>query len=132
MLLIPPKQARQVLQCSAQSTELPKALRPAQPLQRLRLLSFNFQVGISTSAYLHYLTRSWKHLLPHRERLLTLQRASRMLENFDLVALQEVDGGSLRTGYINQVEQLALTSHFPYWYQQLNRNLAPFAQHSNG
>lgn len=132
MLLMPPKQARQVLQCSAQSTELPKALRPAQPLQRLRLLSFNFQVGISTSAYHDYLTRSWKHLLPHRERHLNLQRVSRMLENFDLVALQEVDGGSLRTGYINQVEQLALMSHFPYWYQQLNRNLAPFAQHSNG
>ena len=36
--------------------------------QRIRLLSFNIQVGISTSAYRHYVTRSWKHLSPHQER----------------------------------------------------------------
>lgn len=124
--------ARQVLECSVHNTPLPDLLRPAQPLQRLRLLSFNFQVGISTSAYHHYLTRCWKHLLPHKERLRNLQKVGRMLDDFDLVALQEVDGGSLRTGHINQVEQLARISRFPYWYQQLNRNLAPFAQHSNG
>lgn len=124
--------ARQVLECSAQSTALPGPLRPAPSRQRLRLLSFNIQVGISTSAYHHYLTRCWKHLLPHRERQLNLQRVAGMLDDFDLVALQEVDGGSLRTRQINQVEQLARMARFPYWYQQLNRNLAPFAQHSNG
>ena len=31
---------------------------------RLRLLSFNIQVGISTERYRHYLTRGWQHLLP--------------------------------------------------------------------
>lgn len=124
--------ARPILACSARATALPEALRPAQPHNRLRLLSFNIQVGIRTSAYHHYLTRCWKHLLPHRERQTNLQQVGNMLDNFDLVALQEVDGGSLRTGNINQVEQLAQMSHFPYWYQQLNRNLAPFAQHSNG
>ncbi|BBI54561.1 hypothetical protein HORIV_69820 [Vreelandella olivaria] len=34
----------------------------------LRLLTFNLQVGIQTSAYHHYLTRSWQHLLPHPRR----------------------------------------------------------------
>lgn len=98
----------------------------------LRLLSFNIQVGINTQRYRHYLTRSWQHLLPHAGRAGNLQRIGSLLADFDLVALQEVDGGSLRSGYVNQVEQLAQLGDFPYWYQQLNRNLGRFAQHSNG
>ncbi|ASL25010.1 endonuclease/exonuclease/phosphatase family protein [Azotobacter chroococcum] len=99
---------------------------------RLRLLSFNIQVGIRTESYRHYLTRSWQHLLPHAGRAVNLQRIGDLLADFDLVALQEVDGGSLRSDYVNQVEHLAQLGNFPYWYQQLNRNLGPLAQHSNG
>lgn len=99
---------------------------------RLRLLSFNIQVGISTERYHHYLTRGWQHLLPHPGRAGNLQRIGALLGDYDLVALQEVDGGSLRSGYVNQVEQLAELGAFPYWYQQLNRNLGRLAQHSNG
>lgn len=99
---------------------------------RLRLLSFNIQVGISTERYRHYLTRSWQHLLPHTGRAGNLQKIGQLLSDFDLVALQEADGGSLRSGYVNQVEHLAQLGSFPYWYQQLNRNLGRFAQHSNG
>ncbi|MBM3109873.1 endonuclease/exonuclease/phosphatase family protein [Pseudomonas sp. P66] len=99
---------------------------------RLRLLSFNIQVGISTERYRHYLTKSWQHLLPHNGRAGNLQKIGELLGDFDLVALQEADGGSLRSGYVNQVEHLAQLGAFPYWYQQLNRNLGRFAQHSNG
>ena len=99
---------------------------------RLRLLSFNIQVGIRTERYHHYLTRGWQHLLPHPGRAGNLQRIGALLGDYDLVALQEVDGGSLRSGYVNQVEQLAELGPFPYWYQQLNRNLGRLAQHSNG
>ncbi|MEB0039194.1 MULTISPECIES: endonuclease/exonuclease/phosphatase family protein [unclassified Pseudomonas] len=99
---------------------------------RLRLLSFNIQVGISTERYRHYLTRGWQHLLPHTGRAGNLQKIGDLLGDFDLVALQEVDGGSLRSGYVNQVEHLAQLGAFPYWYQQLNRNLGRFGQHSNG
>lgn len=99
---------------------------------RLRLLSFNIQVGISTEKYRHYLTRGWQHLLPHNGRAGNLQKIGDLLGDFDLVALQEADGGSLRSGYINQVEHLAQLGGFPYWYQQLNRNLGKFGQHSNG
>ena len=99
---------------------------------RLRLLSFNIQVGISTGRYHHYLTRGWQHLLPAPGRAGNLQRIGALLGDYDLVALQEVDGGSLRSGYINQVERLAELGAFPYWYQQLNRNLGRLAQHSNG
>jgi endonuclease/exonuclease/phosphatase family metal-dependent hydrolase len=99
---------------------------------RLRLLSFNIQVGISTERYRHYLTRGWQHLLPHNGRATNLQKIGNLLNDYDLVALQEADGGSLRSGYVNQVEHLAQLGSFPYWHQQLNRNLGRFAQHSNG
>ncbi|NBA96947.1 endonuclease/exonuclease/phosphatase family protein [Pseudomonas sp. R5(2019)] len=102
------------------------------PDGRLRLLSFNIQVGISTERYRHYLTRGWQHVLPHTGRATNLQKIGDLLNDFDLVALQEVDGGSLRSGYVNQVEHLAHLGGFPYWYQQLNRNLGRLAQHSNG
>ncbi len=100
--------------------------------ESLSLLSFNIQVGIKTQAYHHYLTRGWQHLLPHRQRNQTLDQIGRLLRQYDLVALQEADGGSLRSGFVNQVEYLADAGRFPYWYQQLNRNLGKLAQHSNG
>ncbi|TVP54611.1 MAG: EEP domain-containing protein [Halomonadaceae bacterium] len=99
---------------------------------RIRLLTFNIQVGISTSSYRHYLTRSWQHILPHRERNDNLDRIARLLRQYDVVALQECDGGSLRTGFINQVQYLSQASALPFWHQQLNRNLGRLAQHSNG
>lgn len=98
----------------------------------LRLLTFNIQVGINTSSYHHYLTRSWQHFLPNRRRIENLDRIATLLRQYDVVALQECDGGSLRSGYINQVQYLAEAAGIPYWYQQLNRNMGHIAQHSNG
>ena len=98
----------------------------------LRLLSFNIQVGISTGRYTHYLTNGWKHLLPHEGRADNLRLIGDLVKDYDVVALQEVDTGSLRSGFVNQVEYLAYRGHFPYWYAQLNRDLGPIAQHGNG
>ncbi|WP_448215144.1 endonuclease/exonuclease/phosphatase family protein [Endozoicomonas sp. 2B-B] len=106
----------------------PRSQKPG----HIRLLSFNIQVGINTQQFRHYLTRSWQHLLPHSRRARTLDQIAAALPDFDLVALQEADGGSLRSGFINQTEYLALKCQFPYWYHQLNRNLGKLAQHSNG
>lgn len=100
--------------------------------QTIRLLTFNIQVGISTSAYRHYLTRSWQHILPHRNRSENLDKIASLLKSYDVVALQEVDGGSLRSGFVNQVQYLARAGGFPFWHQQLNRNFGPIAKHSNG
>lgn len=99
---------------------------------RLRLLSFNIQTGIATSRYRHYVTRSLRHVLPHPERLDNLDRIAGLLGNYDIVGLQEVDGGSLRSGFINQTEYLAMQAGFPHWHTQTNRNLGKFAQHSIG
>lgn len=98
----------------------------------LKLLSFNIQVGIETGSYHHYLTKSWQHFLPSPKRKLALMRMAQTMSNFDLVAVQEADGGSFRSGFINQIEFLARKGRFPHWYQQVNRNLGPMAQHSNG
>jgi endonuclease/exonuclease/phosphatase family metal-dependent hydrolase len=101
-------------------------------MQQLKLLSYNIQAGIYTRQYSEYLINSWKHLLPHRERLYNLTRIAGVLRDFDFVGLQEVDAGSLRSGFIDQIEYLAYEAHFPHWYRQVNRNLGKLAQHSNG
>lgn len=100
--------------------------------RRLRLLSYNIQAGVDTQHFGQYVTRGWKHLLPHRERIDNLNRIARMVEGYDLVGLQEVDSGSLRSGFVDQTEYLAFRAGFPYWHKQVNRNLGKIAQYSNG
>ena len=98
----------------------------------LKLLSFNIQTGVDTRDFHEYVTKSWKHLLPLKERISNLNRIASLIEGYDLVGLQEVDSGSLRTGFLDQTEYLAHRGRFPYWYRQVNRSLGKIAQHSNG
>ncbi|MEC8444144.1 MAG: endonuclease/exonuclease/phosphatase family protein [Pseudomonadota bacterium] len=100
--------------------------------QRLRLLTFNIQVGIQSQGFHHYLLRSWQHLLPSQARQASLESIAELIQSFDLVALQEADGGSWRSGHQNQIEQLASLAEFPHWFHQVNRNLGRVAQHANG
>lgn len=115
---------------SAGST--PQVQNEAKPADRLRLLSYNFQTGVDTQHYREYVTKSWKHLVPLRERQANLNRIAEHLNHYDIVGLQEVDSGSLRSGFLDQTEYLAHRGGFPHWYRQINRNLGKFAQHSNG
>lgn len=101
-------------------------------IRPLRFLSFNIQVGIGTARYRHYVTKGWKHVLPHQGSNLNLERIAEVVQGYDFVALQEIDSGSLRSSYVNQVQFIADRARFPYWYTQLNRNLGPLAQHGNG
>ncbi|MDH5633153.1 MAG: endonuclease/exonuclease/phosphatase family protein [Gammaproteobacteria bacterium] len=98
----------------------------------LRILSFNVQTGIGTSQYSHYVTGSWKHFLPAIERKHNLKHIAAELSRYDVVGLQEVDGGSLRSKYMSQTEYLARKANFPFWHEQINRNLGRIAQHSIG
>lgn len=100
--------------------------------QRIKIMSYNVQVGITTRRPHHYFTHSWKHVLPHTQRLENLDRAAGLLGDIDIVGLQEVDAGSLRSNYINLAEYLAFRAGFPFWHHQVNRNLGRIAQHSNG
>lgn len=98
----------------------------------IRVLSYNIQNAIDTTRYRHYITGSWRHVLPDRKREANLERIGEWVEPYDLIGLQEVDAGSFRTGFMNQVEHLAYKADFPYWYFQTNRRLGRVAQQSNG
>ena len=100
--------------------------------QSIRLLTYNIQVGIPTKRYHQYLTKGWKHVFPHIDRYRNLDKIAAVCRNYDLVALQEVDAGSLRSGYVDQVEYLANSANFPYWFTHCNRKLGHVAQHGNG
>lgn len=100
--------------------------------QRLRLCSFNMQAAIGTHSYQNYLTSSWKHVLASSTSLSNLRRIATTLQTYDIVGLQEVDGGSLRSGHVNQLHFIADQAGYPYQYQQRNRNLGRFGQYCNG
>jgi len=100
--------------------------------QLLRILSYNVQVGIRTSHPRHYITGSWKHILPCPKRLQNLDVIASEILDYDIVGLQEVDAGSIRSNFINLAEYLAGRAEFPFWHHQVNRNLGRFAKHSNG
>jgi len=90
------------------------------------------QVGIDSHRYSDYVTQSWRHILPDSKRTNNLRNVANWLSNYDIVALQEVDAGSLRTQFINQIAFLADQGGFPHYHQQQNRHIAGIAAHSNG
>jgi endonuclease/exonuclease/phosphatase family metal-dependent hydrolase len=98
----------------------------------LRVLSYNVQAGIATQRFREYLTQGWRHVLPHPESRENLDRIAGVVRDFDIVGLQEVDAGSLRSGFVDQTEYLAHRAGFPFWYHQTNRDLGRLGQHSNG
>lgn len=100
--------------------------------RRLRLLSFNMQAGMEVQRFRHYITRSWQNILPAKGKIDNLNRISELLKDYDLVGLQEADGGSLRSGFVNQVEYLARLGNFPFWYQQCTRDFGSFGRYGNG
>lgn len=99
---------------------------------RLRLLSYNIQVGIQSKGAGDYVTNGWRHILPHAGRFENLDRIAEVMAEFDIVAVQEADAGSIRSGHINLVQYLAERARFPHWHIQNNRKLGRLAKHSNG
>ncbi len=98
----------------------------------IRLLSFNIQAGTSTARYHHYVTHSWRQVLPHTQRVANLDAIAGLVAPFDMIALQEVDSGSLRSGFINQSRYLATQSGMPFWCHQSNRKVGTVAYAGNG
>jgi endonuclease/exonuclease/phosphatase family metal-dependent hydrolase len=99
---------------------------------KIRLLSFNIQAGTSTARYHHYVTHSWRQVLPHTQRVENLDAIAELVAPYDMVALQEVDSGSLRSGFINQSRYLATHSDMPFWCHQSNRKVGTVAYAGNG
>ncbi|NEX16166.1 MAG: endonuclease [Halochromatium sp.] len=101
-------------------------------MNSLRLLTFNIQAGIESRRYRDYVANSWKHLIPHAARQRNLTSIGALLRGFDIIGLQEVDAGSLRSAYIDQAQYLAQEAGYPYSLSQVNRELGRLARHSNG
>lgn len=105
---------------------------PAPDGRRLSLLSANIQAAGTTRSYSDYVTRPWKHVLPHRDKRNNLDTLADLAAKFDLVGLQEADPGSLRSGFLNQTHYLAEKAGFPFWSHQPNRNIGRIASSANG
>ncbi len=88
--------------------------------------------GTATAHYHHYVTHSWRQVLPHFKRIENLDAIAELVAPYDMVALQEVDTGSLRSGYINQSRYLANHSGMPFWCHQSNRKVGTVAYAGNG
>ncbi len=100
--------------------------------RQLRLLSYNIQAGTTTGRYREYITRSWRQVLPNNQRVANLDAISELVASYDIVALQEVDCGSLRSGFLNQAKYLATHARFPHWNHQGNRKVGMIAHAGNG
>ena len=99
---------------------------------KIRLLSFNIQAGTSTTRYHHYVTHSWRQVLPNSRRVENLDAIAELAASYDMVAFQEVDTGSLRSGFINQSRYLATHAGMPFWCHQSNRKVGTVAYAGNG
>jgi endonuclease/exonuclease/phosphatase family metal-dependent hydrolase len=102
------------------------------PAPTLRILSLNIVVGLRTSRPHHYLTQAWRHALPSPGLRQTLDRIADLASAYDIVALQEADAGSLRTGFLNQVDYLAGRAGFAHREFGVNRDFGVLAQHCLG
>jgi endonuclease/exonuclease/phosphatase family metal-dependent hydrolase len=98
---------------------------------RLSLLNYNIQAGMASRRYADYLLHSWKYFLPHVDRWRNFDVIAHRLKRFDLVAIQETDAGSLRTGFTNPTEHLARHAGFPFWFEQINREVGSLSRHGN-
>lgn len=98
----------------------------------LRLLSSNILAGARIGRYRHYVTRSLHQVLPYADKQAHLDALAGVIGQFDIVALQEADAGSLRSGFINQTRYLAEAARMPWWSDQTNRRVARMAASANG
>jgi len=98
----------------------------------LRLLSFNIHAATSAAGFHHYLMHSWRQVLPHAQRVHNLDEIAALVAEYDMVGLQEVDSGSLRSGYVNQSRYIAAHAGMPYWFHQANRKVGTMAYAGNG
>jgi endonuclease/exonuclease/phosphatase family metal-dependent hydrolase len=112
-------------------TSAHRSPRPDQP-GSLKLLSFNIHAGTTTDQFHHYVIHGWRQVFPHTQRVDNLDAIADVVAGYDMVALQEVDSGSLRSGFINQSRYIATHAGMPHWYHQANRKIGNMTFTGNG
>jgi len=74
----------------------------------IKIAYFNVQSGVGTTkGYLHYLTSFWKYFLPHSQNEIVRTAEFINSEGINVITFSEIDGGSLRSEYINQVKLIS-------------------------
>jgi endonuclease/exonuclease/phosphatase family metal-dependent hydrolase len=97
----------------------------------LRVLTYNIQVAIGSRRFRHYVSHGWKYVMPHGQTRPNLERIAGVIADYDVVGLQEADGGSIRTGFVDQARYLADRMAFDECRSLITRDLGRFAQHTN-
>jgi endonuclease/exonuclease/phosphatase family metal-dependent hydrolase len=106
------------------------ALSPL-PSRPIKFLSYNIQAGLPSGSYADYVRNGIRQIVPAADRC-HLDKIATTINKYDIVVLQEVDCGSIRSGFVNQLEYLAKAGGFGFAHQQLNRDIGRFGQFSNG
>lgn len=101
------------------------------PDRAIKFLSFNIQAGLPSGSYADYVRNGIRQIVPAADRG-HLDKIAATISEYDVVMLQEVDCGSIRSGFINQLDYLAQAGEFDFAHQQLNRDIGRFGQFSNG
>lgn len=121
---------------NSKHSDVPASVTPQDPptppnvsgAPQFRLLSFNIQGGLATRHYRQYVTGAWRYVLPTRERQGNLERMAELMHDYDFVAIQEADAGSVRTQRRNLVAWLAAAAGFPHHGYAVTRDMGPLAQ----
>ena len=109
-----------------------KLAKVLEPKHQLKLLSYNIQAAAGIRYYHGYFTDGWRYLLPHGEQRRNLHAIADLSAQHDIIGLQETDAGSFRSANLNQSRYIADSAGLAYSYNQTNRRLGRWAQHSLG
>ncbi|MFV0431938.1 MAG: endonuclease/exonuclease/phosphatase family protein [Alphaproteobacteria bacterium] len=97
----------------------------------MHFLTYNMQAAIGAEHYLGYVTKLHKQVIHTKEKSLGLLKIARMIRKYDIVCLQEVDLGGLRSGYKSQADILQEYTKHPFMLSQINRRVGRFSIHGN-
>lgn len=97
----------------------------------LDFLSYNIQAGIGTLRPRDYVMQAHRQLISVKPKTANLDKIANYIRPFDVVCLQEVDLGGLRSGYVNQADYLKKRADFPYMASQINRRVGRLSVHGN-
>jgi len=92
------------------------------------LASFNIQAGIGSRKPRHLITHGLRYALPHREAESTLDAIAETIASWDIVVLQELELGGLRSGGRNQLLWLAQKARFSHFAALRTRRIGRLAQ----
>lgn len=82
---------------------------------KIKVATFNIQSGVSTTkGYWQYIITFWKYFLPHSTQDLSDIATLINLQDIDVISLTEIDGGSLKSNFIDQSLFISEKAQFEY------------------